>query len=373
MEKNQTQKKSKNQRKKLFLSRCIVFIMLFIMALPMLCSFTYPITISISDPDNYGYDGTISVNGELVSFGDYVINASTSSIVTVQDGNLILNGVSYPIYESSIHDGSYSVDYSVSCDVFDHLAIFPASYPLDATYGTVIDGADALVLIVGDVDDFIVEPLDGPIYSYLQYIVLTPLTPSYSEPITNVWTGLTEWFVGALGSVQGLFTTRSSGSVILEAGTYSFNPILTDFPSTSNVSYGYSYTSEDVDVPLGIGFLDNYLFGSEPVSGEFFGVCYNNEFVDPVYFNGNIGNHTYTGWLGDGTPITIEITNNQTVDKVYSDWFVKNTDYLQHHDAPLSAGGYELTFLGTLAVIGVSISIAFLMIMVIRRFLALRS
>lgn len=166
-------------------------------------------------------------------------------------------------------------------------------------------------------------PCDKEYYDVFMNAVERP-----TETITNVWTGIIDWLTSSLNSVQGLFISNDSSI----ASILDFNDSL---DIDGNVYY--RFTNDDVNV-------------------------YYNGIDISVYFGKELGvyDNIYIFGVDDSVPLIAINSDNASA-------------YLRNLPELTVAGTPQLTFLGTLAVIGLSIAFAMLLIMVIKRFLSLRS
>lgn len=368
MEKNKM-KKNKSQRKKLFLTRCAVFAMLLLMLLPMLCSMAFPVTITISNPDNvpYEYDD-FELNGNFVTWGTHQLSSPVGNLVTIIDGFLYLteDSLGIELFNSALTDGQYTLDIGFASSYDSTSSSFVAIPFIDMdAYGMV----DSYFFIVttSDITNFTVQDTDGfDNYNVINTLVLSPYEapPTPTESITNVWTGITEWFMGALNSVQGLFITTgvAHNPTLLKAGTYRFNDVLTypSFASEDGTTFAINFTLPNNDDPSFV-FQGMSFLGNEEMYG--LGYCTNisTSAYEMMYIN-------MQGWVIPELQ-THTITQDTEVDETFGTWYIANTNYNEVN----GNGQFSLTFLGTLAVIGVAIGVAFLLIATVRRFLSLRS
>lgn len=157
--------------------------------------------------------------------------------------------------------------------------------------------------------------------------------PSPTDSITDVWTGVWNWIIGSFGSVQGVFYDGSSTSIMT---------ILN--PESSFVYEGVTYYEplDYLNVPYEEFYLNGLLFWSE-------GNTFEQITIDGIVYDTMI--------VGSSIAVLIDDANS-----------------IMYFNPAITIGPPGgLTLLGTLAVIGLSIALVLLLIMVIRRFLALRS
>lgn len=200
-----------------------------------------------------------------------------------------------------------------------------------------------------------------------------------TDSIFSAWTGIFNWITIALNTVQGLFITETFGNTVLP-GTYTFNESFDgNFPdldfsvdlSTYMLNYTYNGTSFD-------GLLASHLEAEgggivssiNSITFSDFGGSVEQTIYAYQIVNGSVSEEN-NGYLVD-TPVEITISESKTVSPYIIQILSDYTDYDTINADADSGSSYQLTLLGTLAVIGVSISICFLIIGVIQRFLKLR-
>ena len=175
-----------------------------------------------------------------------------------------------------------------------------------------------------------------PCFSLYAFAADDDTSSSYTDSFTDVWTGIGNWIVQSIGSVQGVFYDSTGISIMT---------ILN--PDRSIVYDGSTfYVALDPEGSLFDIMTDIYING----------IGFNSDLVTENTVS--IDNVSYDAtFLGDELLFLTD-----TVD--YSVYV--------NSAATIGAPG-GLTFLGTLAVIAVAIALILLLIMVIHRFLSLRS
>lgn len=135
--------------------------------------------------------------------------------------------------------------------------------------------------------------------------------------------------------------------MILKAGTYRFNDVLTNFPTTLNTIYeGLSITTEDgYTFSCGIAHYDNYTdTDSNYLDGNYFGLVLNSV-ISPIYLDGTFNETTSNGWIADKTQVDNlfgVIPTDTEVDETFAQWFISNTNYNEVNAKPLA----EITYNG---------------------------
>lgn len=177
-----------------------------------------------------------------------------------------------------------------------------------------------------------------------------------TESITDVWTDVMNWITSSLSSVQGVFYNEGLSSFEFTA--------VGDPISTSS---GIYYRVEGIPVltsPVGYeGFVSvgnvtlPSIFGFDYSDGSLIGVV---------------------SYVGSGVTLAYYLPDNSLIPELSSGWYMTegnamiNNQFLTYTFSPSASNASGLTFLGTLAVIGVAIAIAFLLLALISRFLRLR-
>lgn len=171
-----------------------------------------------------------------------------------------------------------------------------------------------------------------------------------TESITDVWTDVTHSIMSLLGTAQGVFY-GSSGSLPLEYGDpvpllsgFNLYPI-TNFPSLAlGDQFSITITEDDLNQPFSAVIVDSsYESGDDLISFTLGALA-----LAPdggtlfAYYNPVIDNSSFEGWYSI-VPLGLSLST-----------------------------GFSLTFLGTLAVVGVAIALIMLLVYVISRFLRLR-
>ena len=124
--------------------------------------------------------------------------------------------------------------------------------------------------------------------------------------------------------------------MILKAGAYRFNDVLVRADIPSNTLFkGYTITTFDDPVVLGIMYCDNYTAGNTTQNGLFFGGVFSDTLppVSPIlYADANVSGTIYEGWQ-DGATVDIVselcgvIGEDTEVDETFGTWYIANTDY----------------------------------------------
>lgn len=172
-----------------------------------------------------------------------------------------------------------------------------------------------------------------------------------TDSITDTWTSVMNWITSSLSSAQGVFfgSSSSTNSIVLNSSDLSV--------TTSPDTLYYIYLP-DLDY-------------STAVSGQTYTFIFSGISYDLVFDSSSNG-LMFTGDILVACPYDEE--------NIFG---VQPNTWVLFLDEPFSGtvtltspfpfvSGSQLTFLGTLAVIGVAIAIAFLLISVISRFLRLR-
>lgn len=167
-----------------------------------------------------------------------------------------------------------------------------------------------------------------------------------SNSITDVWTGVTDSIMSLLGTAQGVFVSSDYSPLLygpgIEIGTLNFYPIL-NFPD-ANVGDVIPFSINDEGV-----IISNSFIISDSGSGElgfsaskYALIVDESETLTFAFFDPVVDGLSYDGWYC---------------------WFL----------IPVSIpGSSSLTFLGTLAIVCVSIALIMLLVYVISRFFRLR-
>lgn len=170
----------------------------------------------------------------------------------------------------------------------------------------------------------------------------------FTNSITEVWTGVTDSIFSLFGSAQGVFF-GSGDFVSLQYGTpisllgSQLYPIL-NFPNADvGDELSISYLSSDDPVPFPLIIYDSSYDFESGLGFTKVAVVFEGQDSFPIaFYQPSVLDSTYDGWYS-----------------VYP------------LDAVISSS-FSLTFLGTLAVIGVAFSIILLLVFVISRFIHLR-
>ncbi len=315
-----------------YFARFGLIIMSFMIMVPMLCSAsngTYSVSYTLTNPDNIPQDITAFVidyysdSSTLLNIGSGSIQSG--SVVNVINGSFEFVG---DIFLTTVPDGYY--------------LLCPINLTQPSGYSStlqLVGGTSATVTFFGntyscyfsDSIDLVVVERDNSFQLSDFIYVFVSLPPTPTESITSVWTSIINWITSSLNTVQGLFVQGNEGthissvldlddSVTVEGTTF-YNPIILvkELYYNGNRVYGADLNFVEGDGYI-LGYYDNVPLGYSltPVSDNSF-----------YYAN----NPLFT--ITPGTPV-------------------------------------QLTFLGTLAVIGVSIALGFLIIGVIQIFLKLR-
>lgn len=333
-----------------------LIIMAFVLMIP-LCSAATPVSAD---------DGTITLKAGTYRFNDVIESYGISVTDDVYYIQFISNGISFNRFRFLTTNDSYDISFRGD------------DYDADDLYNSIVGWNQPEFQTVTFATDQDVDDTFGTWYiSNTNYNEVNG--PSPTDSITNVWTGIMNWITSALNTVQGLFITETFGNTVLP-GTYTFNEsfdgnfpafdILGD-PSPYMLNYTYNGISFDAlivaysefeagDIVTSINAITFSDFGDSVEQ-----TIYVYRIVDGVVSEEN------NGYLVD-TPVQITVNEAQTVSPLMMQMLSDYTDYDTINADADSGSSYQLTLLGTLAVIGVSISICFLIIGVFQRFLKLR-
>ena len=209
---------------------------------------------------------------------------------------------------------------------------------------------DSYPLYVTNSDSFIIQFVGGSDIADPDLISWVTengkqVLPNHVDPITDVFTGITSWITSALGIVTGVFYQKPDIETFTVASTGTTLNLTFDGSSVSQTWYLVS------DFPLDISSFspETSVFCSYDLNGT----TYETSLISS--FNNFVGCSVVTeNWSTE----FIEYEGN-----VYSSSLPGATFSIYN------GGSSGLTFLGTLAVIGVSLAIIFLFIGVISNFL----
>ena len=395
---------SKSARRKLFITRCGIFAILFLMLLPLLCSFTLPFTINISNPQGLPYDfDTFSIN-----YGQYEFTWGNNQLSEVLDTpvyfnhSVITNNEEYitvkPDY--TLAPGYYKELYSISTNISpDGYLLVPVDF---SSYDYAVAEYDGLCLfyINGVCSNFVIAPeLDvGFQYQSVTYVfcestdnILPYIFTNWDDPYSST---ITPCFAYPdTNGFDGDYTT-----VYELTANY---PIMFDLSFAVTVSFSNGIVVGDsdehvYDVPDG-EYLLYYVFYGQPTGSDLYLT------VDSYYhiFDVSVSDDVYSnGYIVDSLNISTEVGAPRTVGTIdilvfltpldsqstsdvssitdvwsgILNWFISSLASVQGvFVSGNSTDGYSLTLLGTLSVIAISVAIVFLVIGVIQRFLKLRS
>lgn len=318
-----------------YFARFGLIIMSFVIMIPMLCSMAFPVTITISNPDNIPYEySEFALNNDEVTFGSYPLTSSLGFVVTIQDNVIYIPDLGLEIgltVNDYNLDGSFIVDYVFTCAT-DSTASSYVSCSNNDISAIGVDGTDLFLICVGDYTSlYVQENEEIALASQVHTFVLTPYTPP-TDSITNVWTGIMNWITSSFNTVQGIFITGGVGTPI--STVLDFNDsVMVDGTTFYHISPDYT--------------------------GDLYynGILFNISAVNFVQADGySLGYYDGLSIIYAPSPISD------------SNLYMANMPSLT-----LTAGQpYQLTLLGTLAVIGLSIALGFFILGVIQRFLRLR-
>lgn len=311
--------------------------------LPMLCSMVMPITgvdITYTNPNNVTNDIVVTYGeflGDSISIvpGDTThLNFSEQNIVQCVDGQIdIGDGFYLPVTYGDGYYALMTVSYSFQAGDYGYITI---DNPL-GEYSIDLDGATIRYVIADEIN---LSLHAGPVYNipgFNMFLILVPVdvyVPTPTESITNVWTALLGWLTSSLSSVQGLFY----GDTLTPLTFPNLNNYLT-YDGTDYVYYDWYAVVKDMNI-----YYDGHKINESNIV--------NSEVV--------VNGITYVGLNYDGTLVGFVKPNT-------------GETYLLNNGLLASGSDAQLTLLGTLAVIGLSFGLAMLLIMVIKRFLSLRS
>lgn len=304
-------------------SRFFLVIMSFVLILSLcsMASSTGEFELIIQNPDNIHHDYTIqytTLEGDNEEEGlslDFGINIAYGVLSngTVDGIQLVPQGHYSMIYVVGVNpNGGTTLTCNGTSYYYSELGI--SCYVTDNP-------------VINVSDDFS-EDVSG-------LIIFVPIETQTSS-ITSVWTSITNWVISSLNTVQGLF--YGAGEEVITPDTSSFDTVVYNgvtyypfaFASAEEAGGGRVYLN-GVEI-----FEDGFGQTVTTINGQQF-VVVSNGGVDILLLN-STNEFTYA-------PVGLEIV--------------------------ITSDG-SLTLLGTLAVIGLSISLVFLVIGVIQRFLKLR-
>ncbi len=170
--------------------------------------------------------------------------------------------------------------------------------------------------------------------------------PNHVDPIADVFTGITSWITSAFGTVTGVFYQKPDIDTFTVSSTGTTLNLSFDGNTVPQTWYAVSGFPLDPS---------SYFDGSIPCSYEFNGTTTDTALVSST--NNFVG--------------TSIVTENASTEFMLYQGVVYSR-YLPGATFSIINGDSGLTFLGTLAVVGLSIGIAFLLIGLIQRFLRLR-
>lgn len=301
-------------------ARIGALVMCFVLLIPMLCSMASPsgeFELTIQNPDNIPHDYSI---GYYTTEGgmdeeekplDFGVNSVYGLLTngTIDGEQLVPLGNYAMIYVVGVNvNGGTALTCNGTLYVYDVFNCYVTDNPVI----TVTDDYSE-----EDVAFFVFVPIDSP------------------TTITSVWSGILNWMISSLGSVQGVF---------INSGIYYY---VNEYPEFTFSYDGNSYGSIDYD--------------------EFFSYRY-------LWYDGNridslseltqivitINGYQFGAYSYDGTVLAFSDGSNY--------WAIDNGLLGVSNSAEPSS----LTLLGTLSVIGLSIAVVFLLIGIIQRFLKLR-
>lgn len=303
-----------------YASRFFLVLMSFLLILS-LCSATAPsvsVPLLIQNPDNIPQDYSFLTfdDGQTpLEFGTNYVDAFYVGVVNglIDDVAVDIPDGDYLGFGIRITQSyGYSNSLSFSGELFEFEGI--PVYLSDSPSVTVIDG----------------NPVDVPA------IVMFFVPVNITHTITSVWTSITNWVISSLNTVQGLF--YGAGEEVITPDTTSTDTLVYNGVTYYPIDYARAEASDN-------GLM--YFYGS-PV---------NINLTTQEVVNVDGIEYHVVGYLGNA----ILIYNPVSFD-TYSPVGVQLV---------LPSEG-SLTLLGTLTVIGLSMSLAFLVIGVIFRFLKLR-
>lgn len=394
--------KSKAARRKLFFTRCGIFAILLLMLLPLLCSFTLPFTINISNPQGVPYPS----DSFMGNYGNFEYTWGSNQLPEIIDTPLHVNGNVITTYEETftvrddnLSDGYYKELFTVESESYDGYCLVPSDFS-SYYYSTYFVEGRCFVYIDGICSNFILAPAPdfGVQYNAITFICL--------EAVDNALPYVYIQWDDPYGSdITAFFAYPNTDdfdddytSVYELTSNY---PMMYDLSIAQTVSFRNGHVVGDsdeylYDVPDGEYLLYYVVYGKPTGSDLYLTVdsyshIFDVDVTDDVYWNGYISDALVLGTevgpvrtegtidvLVFLTPLEAQSTSDvSSITDVWSgilEWFISSLASVQGvFVSGNSTDGYSLTLLGTLSVIAISVAIVFLVIGVLQRFLKLRS